>query len=335
MKYLSVILVTAISLITFSCQEDLFNKNAGVSFKVSERLFEGRKVDCIETGKNGEVWIGSGSEIYYRNGSVSRTYELPGPVLSMAAGKDNTLWIGTDGKGLGCLSDNKFTWYTAENSGLPRDYIRHVETDPSGHVWFSSCAFRIGGLGHYDGKRFEFMTPDNSPLNQNVIEDIEIDDKGAVYIATTGTVVRTNIYRIMNGSWECLGNEEGTFYWVFSFTIGPSGTIYLVEDFSLSSAMHTNKIYCYKDNKWGRIDSEGMPPSISFFSRIKADARNYCWLGGTYGDNAILNVYTGREWIVSPDEILSDNYITVIETDIYNNVWVGTYSNGVYVFNQK
>ena len=328
-------LVILFMILAISCQkDDLINDfPSKISFEVSGRLLEGKHIDCIDIDNKGNIYIGSGTGLYYINGSDQKSYPLDFQILDLAIAPDQTVWIGTNGGGLGHLTGKGFTWYTTANAGLPRDYVRHVEVAPDGNVWFTSCAFRIGGLGIYDGESFEFLTPENSPLNQNIIEDIEIDKDGAVYIATTGTVGRTNIYKISDKSWECLGDEKGTFYWVFSFTLGPSGTIYLVEDFSLSSAFTTNKLYLFEDKKWQKIETNDMS-MISFFSSLKADRRNYCWLAGSGEHSAILHVYDGKSWISSPEGILPDDHITTIETDIDNNIWVGTYKNGVFILNQ-
>jgi ligand-binding sensor domain-containing protein len=322
-------------LLAVSCQKDDFinNFHSKISFDISDRLFEGKHIDCIDIDKEGNIAVGSGTKLFYINDGDQETYTLDHQINAVAIAPDQTVWIGTSEGGLGHLEGKGFTWYTNANASLPRDYIRHVEIAPDGDVWFTSCAFKIGGLGVYDGKKFEFLTPENSPLNQNIIEDIEIDNDGTIYIATTGTVSKTNIYRITNGSWECLGNEQGTFYWIFSFTVGPSGIIYLVEDFSLSSAFNSNKVYKSKDNKWEIIDSQDIP-RINFFSKIKADKRDYCWLAGSNQESAYLHVYNGKSWVSSSEDLFPDDFITAIEVDDNNNIWVGTYYNGVFILNQ-
>jgi ligand-binding sensor domain-containing protein len=309
------------------------NFPAEVSFDISGRMFEGQNIACIDVDHKGNVAVGSDKKLYYLNDGDHRSYNLDFEVLDLAIAPDESVWIGTRGGGLGHLSGNSFTWYTMENAGLPRDYVRNVLAAPDGKIWFSACAFRIGGLGVFDGKKFEFYTPENSPLNQNIIEDIEIGEDGGVFIATSGKVGRTNIYRISGNSWDCLGDEEGMFYWVFSFTLGPSGIIYLVEDFSLSSAMYPNRLFQFSDNEWNKIETEDMP-RLNYFTTIKADRRNYCWIAGSEGESAFLHVFNGKSWINSPEDMLHDDFITTIEVDSDNNIWIGTYNNGVFILKQ-
>ncbi len=331
----SVLFILLLLFLATSCQKDdlINNFDSDISFAVSNHLLNGKHINCMDIYEDKYVAIGSGRELYLLEGSNQDIYTLDYDIYSLAIASDKSIWIGTSGGGLGHLSDKKLTWYNNANAGLPRDYVRHVEISPGGDVWFTSCAFRMGGLGIFDGKKFEFLTPENSPLNQNIIEDLEIDADGTVYIATTGTVGRTNIYRITNGLWECLGDEEGTFYWIFSFTVSPSGLIFLVEDFSLSSTMISNKVYRLKDKEWELITPDDIP-LISFFSRIKADKRNYCWLAGYEQESAFLRVFTGKEWIISPGDLFPDNFITTIEVDGNNNLWIGTYYDGVFILNQ-
>lgn len=308
-----------------------------VSFDITGRMLEGKRIDCIEPNYKGNTWISSGRKLYYMNDSVEKTYTLDYPILDISIAGDETLWIGSNGGGLGHLSEDGITWYNRANSGFPRDTIGHVEVGLDGRIWFSSCVCGRGGLLVYDGKKFDLFTPDNSMLNQHVIADIGIDHDGSIYIVTLGKVGHTNIYRISDGLWECLGNEYGTFYWVWFFTVGPAGTIYLFEDFGLSSTfISNNTLYEFRDNLWKKLDADFMRYSFTFFNAFKADRRNYCWVacmpdtGGSY----VLHVYNGSSWEEPPEELFLGDWITTIETDMDNNVWVGTSHNGVFILKQ-
>ena len=319
-------------LLTNSCEKDETIHEA--HFNITSRLLEGKKIDCIETDSQGNIWIASDKELYFKNGSEEKTHTLDFSILGLAIASDESLWIGTNGGGLGHFTQEGITWYTKANSGLPRDYIRNVEIGLDGRIWFSSCAYNLGGLVVYDGRKFETFTPENSSINQNVVEDIEIDQVGNIYIITSGKVGKTNIYRITDRSWDCLGNENGTFYWVFDFSVGPKGSIYLLEDFSLSSSsLNSNTLYVYNDNKWQRIETDFMS-GVSSSSSIKVDKRGYCWLAGFKGNLPVLHVFNGELWEESPEGIFPEDYITTIETDSDNNIWIGTANNGVFILNQ-
>ena len=332
-RKVSVVIISSILLL--SCEKDGDDKlNTDISFDITGRLLEGKHINAIATDNKGNIWVASDKNFYFTNSSTHKSYTIDFPVLDMAIAPDETLWIGTNGGGLAHFDNSLVTWYNAANAGLPRDYISNVEIGPDGKVWFSSCAFRIGGLCVFDGEKFEIFTPENSPLNQNIIEDIEIGSEGEVYIATAGTVLKTVIYRITDNSWDSLGDEEGMFYWVFSFSAGPAGSIFLVEDFSLSSTfINPENLFEYKDIGWHKIDA-GNIPGFGFFTRIKADKRNYCWVTAHKNGSLVLYVYDGVSWVSSPGDMFGDTYITTIETDNENNIWIGTADDGVFILTQ-
>lgn len=307
-----------------------------VSFDVTGRLLEGKRIDCIEPNYKGNTWIASGQELFrFKNGTLANSYSLDYSVLDISIAGDESLWIATNGGGLGHLTNDGITWYTKANSGLPRDNIWNVEVGLDGRVWFSSGAHDYGGLLVYDGKKFDLFTHDNSLLNQHVIGDIGLDHSGAVYVMTLSTVNKTNIYRITGNSWECLGKESGTFYWVTVFTVSPSRIIYLLEDFMLSSSnADTNKLYINRNNEWKRMKPDFMNTRLSFFTALKADRRDYCWAVNIEGNSYVLHVYNGSVWEKAPEGLFNGDKITVIETDSDNNIWIGTSQNGVFILKQ-
>ena len=348
-KYLKVSLFFILPLIMYnSCEKDdhqiieddplirkedtLKDYSPVVSFDITGRMLEGKRIDCIEPNYKGNTWIASGKELYYKNDSIEKTYALDYPILDFSIAGDETLWIGTKDGGLGHLTKNGITWYTKANSDLPRDYINNVEVGLDGRVWFSSGAQYLGGLLVYDGKKFTLFTPDNSILNQHVIDDIGIDHNGSMYVVTYGKVGKTSVYRITDNSWEYLGK----FYWVSVFTVGPAGIIYLVVDFSLSSSarLYENTIFEFRNNTWYKLEADFMSSPITLFTAIKADRRNYCWAASIEGDSYVLHVYNGNSWEEAPEGLFLGDKITTIETDMDNNVWIGTSQNGVFILKQ-
>lgn len=307
-----------------------------VRFEVTGRLLEGKRIDCIEPNYKGSTWISSGKELFhFKNGQPVQTYALDFEIRDISIAGDESLWFGTSGGGLGHMTPEGIKWYTVANSGLPRDYIVNVEVGLDGRVWFSSGAHDYGGLVVYDGKKFDLYTPENSILNQHVIGDLAIDHYGSIYAMTLSKVTKSNIYRISGNYWECLGNQNGTFYWIWVFTVSPLSTIYLLEDFGLSSALaDTNKLYIYENGEWERLKPDFMTSRIFFFTALKADRRSYCWAVSIEGNSYILRVYDGNRWINAPEDLVNHDKITVIETDFDNNIWIGTAGNGVFILKQ-
>jgi len=306
-----------------------------ISFEVTNHLFEGKQIDCIEPNYNGNTWVASGNELFHIKDGAQKSYTLDYPIKDISIAGDENLWIATFGGGLACLSEGELTWYNRENSHIPRDTIFNVEVGLDGRIWFSSGAMNRGGLLVYDGKEFITYSPENSILNQHVIGDIEIDHDGSIYVNTSGKVGKSNVYRIINDSWEGLG---GGFYWIQQYTVGPEGEIYLYIDYSLSSSLVLSQegynFYHFKENDWERLFPEFQPPSFVYFTAMKADRRNFCWAGRITGSSSRLYVYNQESWIEAPEELFVNDNINTIETDMDNTIWIGTAKNGVYIFNQ-
>lgn len=319
-------------------EDTLKNYSPTVRFDITGRMLEGKHIDCIDPDYKGNTWVSSGKELYYyKNGIEEKTYTLDFPILDISIAGDETLWIGTNGGGLGQLTAEGITWYTLANASLPGDFIENVEVGLDGRVWFSCSSMVLAGLVVYDGMNFSVFTSDNSILIDDHIYDIGIDHNGSLYIATQHNYNKTNIYRISGNSWECLGKETGTFFWITEFTVGPAGIIYLYELFTpnLITIGYLPILHVFTDNVWKKLSSDfGLS-----IREIRADRRNYCWLSCIDGPSIgsiynVLKVYDGSSWQVSPSGLFLNDKITTIKVDNDNKIWIGTDKNGVFILNQ-
>ena len=90
--------------------------------------------------REGNLWVGSGSAglaaIHQSPFSVLNSPDQwqGRTVLSVAPGKNNSLWIGTEGSGIYHFSNEKWTHY-GEAEGLESQYVWAVDEDPAGQVW--------------------------------------------------------------------------------------------------------------------------------------------------------------------------------------------------------
>jgi ligand-binding sensor domain-containing protein len=114
------------------------------------------------------------------------------------------LWIGIlhwknrdtiVGNGLAYLSVNgEWTIYTTDNSELPDNNVRVLESDGSGGLWIGTW----GGLAYRSvSGEWTVYTTDNSGLPDNFISSLESDDSGGLWIGTNGGLA----YRSVSGEW--------------------------------------------------------------------------------------------------------------------------------------
>nr|HMT27943.1 two-component regulator propeller domain-containing protein [Bacteroidia bacterium] len=87
------------------------------------------------------------------------------------------VWFATDGKGITCYNDGKFTNYS-ENEGLKSKIIYSLTQDHSGNIWLSSSA---DGLYRFDGKSFRNFTTAQGLSDMN-ITSLATDRRGNILV---------------------------------------------------------------------------------------------------------------------------------------------------------
>jgi ligand-binding sensor domain-containing protein len=330
------LLFICIALFLFSCEKDglTFKESAPINFDVSERILEGEKIECVDFDSDGNAWIGAGSSLLFYDGNRTKNYEVDSEIRDLSVGLNGKVWIATKDRGLALFSDGKFTYYTMQNSGLPRDYIIAVEAAPDGSVWFSSSAHMLGGLMHFDGKKFELFTPENSDINQNLIIDLKVDKNGDVFFSTEGTVTETKVFMIDKRKNIIPLGGDASFYWISALDVNSKSEAVIANDHSLSSCMgcYTNDVIIFRNGKWNKITTEF---EMDFFNRMFVDKRDFIWVQGSIkGDYQSYFVYDGRKWHRSKKDQLPDAFIYSVKVDPHNSIWFCT-SDGIYILNQS
>ena len=334
MKY-SILLIVAGYLLSSCDKSESFNQfNSSISFEVSDQILDGEKVKCVDFDSDGNAWIAVGSKLHFYDGKISDTYEVNSEILDISVGTEGKVWIATKDRGLAMLSDGKSTYYTKENSGLPRDLIIAVEAAPDGSVWFSSSAHKLGGLMHFDGEDFDLFTPENSILNQNLIIDLKIDRLGNVFFTSEGTVTEAKVFMIdQRRRMTALGGDT-KFYWIGSLDVNSKSEVIIADDHSLSSCWgcYTDAISVYRNGKWTKIEADF---DLGFLNRMFVDKRDYIWVQGSVkSDYHSYFVFDGDEWHRSPKDMFSDAFIHSVKVDPHNNIWFCT-NDGIYILSQS
>jgi len=96
------------------------------------------------------------------------------------------LWLATYGKGAGRFNGRKLDFFE-RSGGLSGDYVRDIQTDSKGNMWFATD----GGASYYDGKTFTNFTKKEGLVSDNVWTILE-DRDGFVWFGTDGGVSRYN-----------------------------------------------------------------------------------------------------------------------------------------------
>ncbi len=102
----------------------------------------GTPITALLAAHDGGLWVGTGNGVLLRSDphllhfvSVRLSPKLSGEqILGLYEGTDRTLWVGTAGGGLGCVTAKGCSAWDAQD-GLPDDMISGVVGDTDGNLW--------------------------------------------------------------------------------------------------------------------------------------------------------------------------------------------------------
>lgn len=152
-------------------------------------------VNCMLAGTNNWVWVGTDSSGLWRWNSLTGEKqavpdysegESPAAITSLAAGNDNTLYVGAFSHGLRRVRDGKFE-NVKTGTALDTSYAWSLTSDGAGGLWISTLG---AGVFHYnpatgDVKQY---TEDNSGLRSNYVTTSIKSKDGRTYFGHAGGI---------------------------------------------------------------------------------------------------------------------------------------------------
>jgi signal transduction histidine kinase/ligand-binding sensor domain-containing protein/DNA-binding response OmpR family regulator len=140
-------------------------------------------------------------------------------VSSFCEGPDETIWVGTFGKGISIFNPKNETFTPAfhgpgSSQTLKNNAVRALEPDKNGHIWIGT----VDGLAKYDYKTHHLTNYDLSGLTgnraANDILSLLIANDSILWIGTNGIGVLQS--RIEDGQLKDLINYNGTNHYLSS-----------------------------------------------------------------------------------------------------------------------
>ncbi|CAN5309768.1 hypothetical protein BH23BAC1_BH23BAC1_48290 [soil metagenome] len=101
--------------------------------------------------------------------------------ISSITAIEDTLWFSTLNDGAFCYTNGKSYMYTNKGHGLSSDYVRTIDQDKKGNLWF--CTF--SGVSSFNGKKFKNYGAAQG-LGTDLIFQMAEDKTGALWFATYG-----------------------------------------------------------------------------------------------------------------------------------------------------
>ncbi|MEM1182126.1 MAG: two-component regulator propeller domain-containing protein, partial [Acidobacteriota bacterium] len=181
--------------------------------------------------RSGALWVGTfagGLNVERAYGDAIELYtsvaadpeSLNAGAVSSFADDGDTLWVGTDGGGVGKLDrrTRTFTRFRADNSGLTRDAVLSLLID-DGQLWIGTWA---GGLHRLslETETIRAFTEANSDLPSDKVFRLAKDDRGRLWAATFGGLVEIDP---AIGPVRSFGTVDDGFSTDLLYVVEPSG----------------------------------------------------------------------------------------------------------------
>ena len=254
----------------------------------------------------------------------------------------------------------KFQKVLLEVNGISYNTIAAITQDKEGYLWISTNE----GVVRYDGyesKMYQHNPKDSTSIGHDVIEALYVDETGTLWAATIEGLSR------YDSSCDCFSqyrfqpnNDNGQ---------GGIRAITEDEEHNLWVAMQAGGLFRYdrvQDKFIPYLNDPTAPNSLinGYVSVILADRQNNIWIGTGNPESSVLadrqnkiwigtghpktkdinkgglirfNPSTGasKRFVHEPNNpnSLSENVITALLEDEAGQIWVGTYENGLHLYN--
>lgn len=263
----------------------------------------------IAEGKDSSLWLGSSGVYEIRNGKIKHYNKQNGftdnAITGILHDKEGNVWFGSDGQGLFRYSGSQFS-IIDESSNLPGEQVVSMAVTNNDRLYF----------GTYDEGLFTYQNNEVShiPLNYKnlFVTSLAVKNNYDIWMGTRGL-----------GLWNLRGGQR------FSYNTPniPSSVITALyyDDNSRLWIGTSNGTAIYSDKRFQTLNNKGAV--VSAFVRIGRDsilmATNNKGLQ-LYHDSTLSPFKTGSATDSSPAQCLAMQG---------NTLWVGTNDNGVIAYN--
>ncbi len=239
--------------------------------------------------------------------------------------KKGNLWIGTNGGGLVYFDREKNTYqsyrHIADNpNSLGGDVIVSLYLDEMDILWIGTYT---GGLTRFDGKRFKrYRAESGNGLSSDNIWSIVSDNENRMWLGTLGGGVL--LYDRQSDSFVPLPNK-GALDWPFVFI----NQILKLSDGNMVIASANGLIfYNVKEERYKYHPIDNRTKSLGFGNSsvisLYEDSRGLLWIATREGV-IVFDSKTDYVKHFTKQDGIDENYITGIQEDEFQSIWISTY----------
>lgn len=265
----------------------------------------------------GNIWIatyGEGLYMYRQNRMFNFNTDdgLPGnDIYTLVIDTFNRVWIGTDG-GISLCSikeGKKSIKNIGMKQGLPDEIVRALIPDKQGNLWVGTYD---KGVCYFNTSKWRFEYPLSSWL-YGVVGQLELFEGKELWIGTeaAGMVVYDFASRTLQ---QVRCSEHSLKAKVYDLHKDLEGNMWVINN--LEGLCSGNRQFSFVEGRLNGIQA------------VKIDHQHRLWVGSQFG----LFLYE-KAGVYSPQ--LANIQLNVLSfyEDEYNNLWIGTFGQGVYCYN--
>lgn len=205
-------------------------------------------------------------------------------------------------------SNTKWKLYTFDNSMLPYNLCRSVETDSKGNIWIGTDR----GIVKINNNSWTIFDADNSGLESNklgytVTWDLAIDSKDRIW---TETMSKIKIYDGEN--WSIIDSTNSP--------LKKSGRIKVQSNTIWITGF--DGFYELTENVWTEYNIKNSGLASNTTRGVYRDNSGSLWVGTDKG----LSFFDGVKWktFTTKNSKMPANSVSVVKGDKHGNVWIGT-----------
>jgi signal transduction histidine kinase len=285
-------------------------------------------INAIDTDTQGKFWVGARggkdeSAIFDQTDLLkpSKASASTGPVVAIARGADDDVWVGTDGHGAFHLRDGKaIEHFTFEGTGgaLRSDHIYGIFVDPQGVIWFATDK----GVCRYDPHAMRTENVSSDP-SANYVRALWRTSKGQVLAGTNSGLFD---YDADAKSWRAAADLGRRI--IYAINEDPGGRVLIATSAGLFASVSST------DLRFSKFNS---PSNLPQGDSVRAIATiNGVTYVGTYG-YGVEKIVGSQRQLVWPETSADSQSreITCLGKDATGRLVIGTASAGVFFWDGK
>lgn len=279
-------------------------------------------ITAFEQTKDGVLWIATyGEGLYYLQ--HSRLYNMNmedglagNDIYTLCKTPDDEIWIGTDSGINICNLKGRTKQITqlSKSDGLPDEIVKALHLDHLGNMWVGMYDH---GVAYYDRSEstFSHVTPD---WKHGIVNCLESFQGKELWIGTEGR----GLYRMNLDSYalELLPSDKLSNSKIFDLHKDAEGNLWVINH--TSGILTANRHF------------EQLPHQLGSIQAVLADSRKRLWIGTQAGLYQMTKDAGGTPGFEPHLSSSSLNVVSLFE-DRYQNIWIGTFGDGLYCYNPQ